>query len=158
MFCLFGVGYIFIRLLTFLAGSTLFKVNKLALKQVTIKVIVIAICHNDFGKLVFILALAAIVMSTADSLLNSVSIMCTQNLLVKPVQKKQKDTIALAPIVTLFLGCIGTLVAVFLDRDLMSLMEYTCIIVSVLSIPFIMGVLGLQGSEKGFKASFLTFY
>ncbi len=159
MFCVFGVGYIFIRLLTFLAGMTLFSVNNLAMEKVTIKVIVIAICQDDFGQLVFVLALAAIVMSTADSLLNSASTMCTHNLLINPFQeKKQKDKIALAPIVTLFLGFLGTLVAVFSDRDLMSLMEYTCIIVSVLTIPFIMGVLGLRGSAKGFKASFLTFY
>ena len=160
IFFIFGITYLFFDIFTTVVGASLFFVpEELIEKPLSLKTIVLVICESVVGRLLFVLALAAIVMSTADSLLNAVGIMCVHDLLLPFFKKKhaEKGKITFTSSVTFFFGLLVTLIAIFVNRTRQDLMEYTCILVSVLSVPFVMGVLGLQGNKKGFIASFISF-
>ncbi len=71
IFLIFGGSYLFFRILTTIVSATLFCVSEeIPDGMVSIEIIVGLICKNIIGRLLFILSFAAVVMSTADSLLN----------------------------------------------------------------------------------------
>ena len=118
------------------------------------------ICENLIGRLLFVLSFVVIIMSTADSLLNAVGNMWVHNLLLPLFlhRHEEKNSITLTSLFTLALGVMVTLVVVSVDSSIMDVSEHTYIWVSSLSVSFVMGVLGLKGSDWGFKITLIAFY
>ncbi len=81
----------------------------------------------------------------------AVSIMWTHDLLMPLFleRRKEQNKIVVTSLFTLGFGILVTLFSVFIDKESLDLVEYTCILVSSLSVPFIFGVVGLWRPGEG---------
>ena len=129
-------------------------------EKINVGVLVRSICANDFSKTLFWMAFLATMMSTTDSILNALATMWAHDL-IAPFWQKGRDTdkeeLWSAPLVTALFGLISIPLALFLPLTVVDLLEYACLSLSILSIPFVMGVLGLKGESKGFKLAIDSF-
>ncbi len=118
------------------------------------------ICASDFAKSLFWLAFLAIVMSTADSILNALATMWAHDL-IEPLWQKgsgnDKGELWSVPLVTVFFGLFSIVFALFVPLKSIDFQEYAYIVFSLLAIPFVLGVLGLKGDDKGFRTGVGTF-
>ncbi len=91
--------------------------------------------------------------------------MITNDLLAPAFISKgnEKAKVITTYVVTVLLGSQIALFTCFTKVDgemwfLMAPMEYATISLSVLSVPFVMGVAGLRGSRRGFVLNYLSFW
>ncbi|MEM7174294.1 MAG: sodium:solute symporter family protein, partial [Bacteroidota bacterium] len=160
MFVAFGSSYMCLRILTFFIGCCLFFAPKGSLpKSLSLNQIIDQLSLNPMVKMAFLITFLGIVISTVDSLLNTLSVMWAHNL-IKPYQKRkqnEENTIKMSSKITLILGCCITLIACYNTRKMFDLVEYSYIIISCITIPFILGVKGLKGNDTIFQLTIGSF-
>ncbi len=119
------------------------------------------ICESTWGQVGFLLAIVAIIMSTMDSFLNALAIMWVNDVIIPLKKKKKLKPIQWVHWISLLFG-IGTIGLSMLcyqyDVRFTHVINYAILIVSNMSIPFLMGLRGLKPSPKALIASVLTFW
>ncbi len=129
-------------------------------ETINVSILVEGICAHDLAKSAFLLAFLAMVMSTIGSILNALALMWAHDFIphVWRGEKKSVDELSLARLVTACFGFIAIVCALVLPLKIFDLIEYAFVFFSVLSIPFLAGVLGLKGSDRGFKIAVGSFF
>ncbi len=119
------------------------------------------ICESDWGKVFVLLAIVAIIMSTIDSFLNALAIMWVNDVFT-PLKKKKKfksvQWVRLTSFVFGITSIITSIICYKLEVHFAHVINNTVLIVSSITIPFLMGLLGLKPSSKALKASLVAFW
>lgn len=108
-----------------------------------------------------VVGLLAIVMSTADSYLNSASISVTHDLL-KPLGEKMKinfDEFKIIKYVTIIIGLFAILIsylAYFKNLNLRQLLFYNDTLIASIAVPFIAGIMNIKTDKRSFWLSVIV--
>ncbi len=167
MFTSFSFVYLLLALLVTLASLNIFRLEDykkyIGQNQYTtpITTYITKICSYPFGQVSFLLAIIAIMMSTMDSFLNALAIMWVNDVLMPLKKNKKFKPITWVRSVSLifgFLATIGSLILYTQNIYFSHVINYTVLIISSISIPFLMGLVGLKPSSKALQASILAFW
>ncbi len=119
------------------------------------------ICESNWGQVCILLAIVAIIMSTMDSFLNALAIMWVNDVLMPLKKKKKFKSIQWVRWVSLIFGVIAIVTSILcykLEVRFSHVIANTMFVVSSITIPFLMGLLGLKSSSKALKASLVAFW
>lgn len=94
------------------------------------------------------IGIMAMVMSTADSSINSVSIIFAHDLFKPLGFKWSQNELLVARIATVISGIMAIFLALQFDRVINLILSFTTLYVSIISVPFVFAVLGFRSSGK----------
>ncbi|MCG8340661.1 MAG: sodium:solute symporter family protein, partial [Cytophagales bacterium] len=102
-----------------------------------------------------VVGLLAVIMSTADSFLNSAGLLVTHDV-IKPTCDRRKiavNEVTLTKYVTFFVGIIALFLASVSDNIIKLVISGSSLIASFITIPLLAGILGLKTDAKSFFTS-----
>lgn len=112
----------------------------------------------NWGRVLLLWMLLSVVMSTADSFLNTAVVIAVRDIIRHFVPEEKFDEMRWIGYASLFLGIFCTLLALPLPVELCGEWNNVAIeIAGVVLVPFIATVIGLKGDRKAFLASVVTF-
>ena len=171
MFLGFSLFYPMMRTLLLFTGWSLYKltadgtVGEIHTKISKPLFILTYICRDRaLLKFLFLMALCAVAMSTMDSFLNATAVAVVNDLrLLFPAQlgeKEGKPLLSLTTtlrITTLVLGLFCSLGATWLIRfRAIEFITYGCMLLSFVTFPLLIGVMGLKGSSRALLVKWAT--
>ncbi len=162
MFLFFSLFYMLLRIITFLVGISLNQVYPQTKKVSSIGHLVQTLCHSSLGQALFIIAFFAVIIATVNAILNATAIMWAYDILHKTPKASGKRTTTeitkTARNVTLIIGITATLLAATVNLQLFDLIEYAFFIITPLSIPLSMGIVGLKGNKRAFQVTLFSYF
>ncbi len=119
------------------------------------------ICKPMWGQGFFLLAIIAIMMSTMDSFLNALAIMWVNDVFMPLKKKKKFKPIQWVRLTSFLFGITSIITSIIcykLNVHFVHVINNTIIVVSSITIPFLMGLIGLKPSSKALKTSLFAFW
>ncbi len=134
--------YAFFRIMIMLIGVGAF----ILYPTIQAKTVIPHLITNLFPPIlqgILIAGLFAVIMSTADSFLNSAGILIVHDI-IKPIYQKINE-VKTIKIITFFIGLLAIIIAIF-SLHTHQMLFYSRTILSIIMIPFIAGILGVKSN------------
>ena len=163
MFLAFAFIYPLLRVLIAIVGLKRFSVTTDITLSSSVSYYIRVLCDSHIGQMLFLLACAAIMMSTMDSFLNAISIMWCSDMSrsLTVANHRQIDLIKQVRMFSLIIGvgCIeGSILFLQKGVEPLDLIGYALMLFSSITFPLLAGLLGIKGSKKLFRSSIITFF
>ncbi|MEM9737683.1 MAG: HD domain-containing protein [Bacteroidota bacterium] len=161
MFTYFAFFYILFRFLMLIVSLSRFSTpaSPDSIRHTPIGEVVRLLCASPICQLLFLLIVCAIIMSTMDSFLNSLSIMLVNDTIKPNSEADNKQQVVYIKLISFFVGLLTVTIALTYKKIyFLSLFRYGAIALSSIAIPFLFTLGGLKGSKKSFLAHIITFW